>query len=84
MSTEADIAALREQVTAAQRRHAEARAGVQQAEARSAAVREAMHAEFGVGTLDGARVLLADLERKVTEAAGEVRQQLERAGGSFE
>lgn len=82
MSTEDDIAALREQVTALQRRHAEASAGVQQAEARAAAARENLHAEFGVQTLDAARVLLADLERKVTEAAGEVRRQLERAGGS--
>lgn len=82
MSAEDDIAALRDQVTGLQRRHAGEVAGVQQAEARAAAAREAMAAEFGMSTLEEAAAMLARLDQEVSEAAGEVRRQLERAGGS--
>jgi hypothetical protein len=82
MGIEETVARLREDVTAAQRRHAGADARATQAEARAAAAREDMQAEFGVSTVPAARQRLADLERQLEEEAAGVREQLELAGGT--
>lgn len=82
MSIEETVAALRREVTGAQRRHASAAAQAQQADARAAAVREDLEAEFGVTTVEQAREKLAGLERQLETEAGEVRRQLATARGT--
>lgn len=74
-----DITALREDVTTAQRRHATAVAGLQQAQGRAGAALEDLRREFGVSTLEEAAALAAELEAEVAAEAGRVRAALERA-----
>lgn len=75
-----DIAELREDVLAAQRRHATAVAGKDQAAGRATVLREELEREFGVSTAADAALLEAQLEAQVTAEAGRVRTALERAG----
>lgn len=51
-------------------------------QARAAAVREDLQAEFGVSTAAEARALLAELRRQMDARAAEVREQLRLAGGT--
>jgi predicted nucleic acid-binding Zn-ribbon protein len=82
MGLEETVAALRSDVTAAQRRRASADAQAAQASARAAAVREDLEAEFGVTTVQAARERLAGLESKLADEVAEVRRQLAQAGGT--
>jgi hypothetical protein len=75
-----DITALREDVTAAQRRHAAAVSGLEQARGRAAATQEDLQHEFGVTTVADAALLDKRLEAQVEAEAGLVREALERAG----
>ena len=75
-----DITSLRDEVTAAQRRHASAVASREQAAGRAAAAREDLQREFGVSTAADAKLLAAQLERDVEAEAGRVRAALERTG----
>jgi len=80
MAIEETVARLRADVTAAQQRHAGADALARQAEARAAAAREDLQAEFGVSTVEEARAAAAALEGQLEAEAAEVRRQLELAG----
>lgn len=82
MSIEETVARLREDVTGAGHRHASADVQAARAEARAAALREDLQAEFGVSTAEAARQQLAALDRQVEQEAAEVRRQLELAGGT--
>jgi hypothetical protein len=81
MSTEQEITALRRDVLAARQRHALAVAGAATAEAKVSVARDDLQAEFGVSTVDEARVLLASLEKQLGDAAAEVRRQLDLTEG---
>lgn len=81
MGIEETVAGLRADVTSAQRRHASASAQAEKADARAAAVREDLQAEFGVATVEDARKKLADLEQQLATEAAEVQRQLDLAGG---
>jgi hypothetical protein len=82
MGLEETVARLREDATAAQRRHASAAAQAEQAGARAGAVREDLESEFGVTTVEAAKAELAGLESKLATEAAEVRRQLGLAGGA--
>jgi predicted nucleic acid-binding Zn-ribbon protein len=81
MGLEETVAALRSDVTAAQRRHASASAQAAQADARAAAAREDLESEFGVTTVAAAREKLAGLETQLAGQVAEVQRQLGQAGG---
>jgi hypothetical protein len=81
MSTEQEIAALRQDVLAAQQRHARAAAGAAQEEAKASVARDDLQAEFGVSTVASAREALAALQLQLDGAAAEVRRQLDLTGG---
>lgn len=82
MTTEQDIAALREDVQAAQERGATAKARLAQAQARAEAARDDLQNEFGVTTADEARTALAELRQQLEAEAAEVRARLRQAGGT--
>jgi hypothetical protein len=75
-----DITALRADVTAAQRRHAAAVAGREQAAGRAAAAGEDLQREFGISSAADAALLATQLEAQVAAEAAAVRTALERAG----
>ena len=81
MNIEETVAALRRDVTEAQRRHASASAQAAAAEARAAVARQDLEAGFGVTTVAQAREKLADLERQLEDKAAGVRRQLDLARG---
>jgi hypothetical protein len=82
MGIDETVGRLRDEVTAAQRRHASAAAQAERAGARAAAVREDLGEEFGVTTVAEAREKLAVLEDKLAAQAAEVQRQLDQAGGA--
>lgn len=81
MGIEETAKQLREAVTDARRRHASASEQAALADARAAAVREDLTAEFGVSTVHEAREKQAELERQLEGEAAEVQRLLELAGG---
>lgn len=82
MSIDEDIARLHKAAEAARVRHAGAAAGRDQAEARAAAAREDLQAEFGVITVAECRAMLAELDGQVAAEVNQVREQLALAGGA--
>jgi len=82
MDIDAEVTQLKTAVAAAQQRHARAEAGAVTAEGRAAAVTEELRTEFGVGTLEEARNLLAQLASQVEARTAEVRRRLAQAGGA--
>lgn len=82
MSIDEDIARLHKAEAAARTRHASATARHGQEEARAAATREDLQAEFGVTTVAECRAMLAELDGQVAAEADRVRQQLALAGGA--
>jgi len=80
MDIDAEVARLKDAAAAAQQRHARAEAGAVVAEGRAAAVIEELRTEFGVGTLEEARKLLAQLGQQVEARSAEVRRLLAQAG----
>jgi hypothetical protein len=75
-----DITRLRDDVTAAHRRHAAAVAGRERAAGAAAAAREELQGEFGVSTVADAALLAEQLEREVAAEAETVRTALGKAG----
>jgi rubrerythrin len=82
MSIDDDIARLRKDAAGARTRHARAEAELAQEEAKAAAAREDLRAEFGVSTTEEARALLAGLDAQIESEATEVRRKLAQAGGA--
>lgn len=82
MSIDEEIARLRGVEATARQRHASAAARHAQAEAKAASAREDLQAEFGVATVEEARVLLGTLDSQVEAEAGRVRELLALAGGA--
>lgn len=78
---EAEIAELREDVSARQREQAQAAARHDQAQARVQVTTEALGEEFGVTDLEAAQVLAAQLEGELRADAAKIRAKLEQAGG---
>jgi hypothetical protein len=79
-----DIDQLRQDVTAAQRRHARAQHDAEQAQAGLEAARAALRDEFGVETAEDAQALAERLEGELGAEADRVRELLEQAGGQAE
>jgi hypothetical protein len=82
MSIDEDIARLHKAEAAARTRHASATVRHGQEEARAAATREDLQAEFGLVTVEECRAMLAELDGQVAAEVNQVREQLALAGGT--
>jgi hypothetical protein len=82
MSIDEDIARLHKAEADARQRFASATVRHGQEEARAAAAREDLQAEFGVTTVAECRAMLAELDGQVAAEVCQVREPLALAGGA--
>ncbi len=78
--TDADIATLRQRITAAERARARAEAQHEAAAQLADRARRRLADEFGVADIDAARTLLVDLDTTLERELHSLREQLDSLG----